>query len=144
MSVQSQPIADNLFTWPAESPELLGSRCRRCGEHAFPAQPDCRSCSASDSETVALGNRGTLWTWTVQSFLPKPPYAGPAEPEHFIPYGVGYVEMPCGLRVEARLKPNTPESLRIGMPMKMIIEPLYRDTDGNDVLIFAFDAETEA
>lgn len=144
MSAHALPIADTLFTWPAETPELLGSRCRRCGEHAFPAQADCRSCSASDSETVTLGNRGTLWTWTVQGFLPKPPYAGGETVETFTPYGVGYVEMPCGLRVESRLKPNTPEALRIGMPMKLVIEPLFRDADGNDVLVFAFDADAEA
>lgn len=144
MSAQALPIAENLFTWPAAAPELIGSRCRRCGEHAFPAQSGCRSCSASDSETVTLGNHGILWTWTVQNFLPKPPYAGDESPENFTPYGVGYVEMPCGLRVEARLKPNTPETLRIGMPMKLLIEPLYRDADGNDVLVFAFDADTEA
>ncbi|MFN2328368.1 MAG: Zn-ribbon domain-containing OB-fold protein [Chromatocurvus sp.] len=144
MPSKGLPIADALFTWPADSPQLLGSRCRRCGEYAFPAQPDCRSCSARDSETLPLGNRGILWTWTIQNFPPKPPYAGPATAESFTPYGVGYVEMPCGLRVEARLKPNTPESLRIGMPMKLIIEPLYCDADGNDVLVFAFDAEMEA
>lgn len=143
MPAQGLPIADNLFTWRAGLPELLGSRCRRCGEHAFPAQPDCRNCGASDSETVSLGNRGTLWTWTIQGFLPKPPYAGTETAENFTPYGVGYVEMPCGLRVESRLKPNTPESLRIGMPMKLVIESLYSDADGNDVLMFAFDAETE-
>lgn len=143
MPTHALPIADTLFTWPAETPELLGSRCRRCGEHTFPAQQGCRACSASDSETVSLGNRGTLWTWTIQGFLPKTPYAGQESAAEFVPYGVGYVEMPCGLRVEARLKPNTPETLRIGMPMTLVIEPLYRDADGNDVLVFAFDAERE-
>ena len=68
------PIHEGLFTWPAERPQLLGSRCPQCGEHAFPAQRDCRNCGCDSCETVPIGDRGMLWTWTVQSFMPKPPY----------------------------------------------------------------------
>ena len=58
-----------------------------------------------------LARRGTLWTWTVQRFRPKsPPYAG--RPEEFEPYGVGYVELPGEVRVEARLTESTPSELR--------------------------------
>ena len=63
-----------------------------------------------------LGNEGTLWTWTIQSFMPKTPYHTDETPETFTPYGVGYVELACGLKVESRLRENTPEQLTIGMP----------------------------
>jgi uncharacterized OB-fold protein len=63
-----------------------------------------------------------LWTWTVQCFAPKsPPYAGAAD--GFEPYGVGYVELPGEVRVEARLTEADPARLRIGMPMELVLVP---------------------
>lgn len=132
------PIQEGLFTWPAEQPQLLGSHCRRCGEAAFPAQNDCRNCGGSDTEIIPIGDRGTLWTWTIQSFMPKTPYNSGETPETFAPYGVGYVEMPSGIRVEARLRENRPDQLRIGMPMRLVIEPFRTDDEGNEVMTFAF------
>jgi len=67
-----------------------------------------------------LGRTGTLHTWTVQGFRPKPPYAGP---EEFEPYGVGYVELPGEVLVEARLTVADPDRLRIGMPVELVIVP---------------------
>lgn len=137
------PLHPGLFTWPAERPQLLGSRCRQCGEAAFPAQEGCRSCSASDSEVVTIGNRGTLWTWTIQSFLPKTPYNSGETEADFTPYGVGYVEMPGGVRVEARLQENSPDQLRIGMPMQLKIVPFRKDTEGNELMTFVFHRSDE-
>jgi len=89
---------------------------------------------------VELGNKGTLWTWTIQGYMPKSPYNSDETPETFTPFGVGYVEMPSGVKVEARLKENTPESLSIGMPMELVIEPLRTDKQGNQIMNFAFQA----
>ena len=46
-----------------------------------------------DGGVAALARRGTLWAWTTQSFPPPPPYAGPTGKD-FVPFGVGYVELP--------------------------------------------------
>ena len=60
-------------------------------------------------ETVELAPRGTLWTWTIQGFPPKaPPYVGETDPARFEPFGVGYVELPGQLKVEARLTESDP------------------------------------
>ena len=85
-----------------------------------------------------LGNQGTLWTWTVQSFMPKTPYHTDETPETFRPYGVGYVELACGLKVESRLKENTPEELKIGMRMKLEIVTVRKDEEGADLVTFQF------
>lgn len=134
------PLHEGLFTWPATKPQLLGSRCSQCAEAAFPAQPDCRSCGSRDTAVVELGDQGTLWTWTIQTFLPKQPYLSDETTETFRPYGVGYVEMPGGVRVEARLHPNRPEQLQIGMAMQLDIIPFYTDENGNQKMTFAFSA----
>jgi uncharacterized OB-fold protein len=140
---QQIPIHDGLFSWPDAKPELLGSRCQHCGEASFPAQGDCRSCGGRDTDIVKLGDSGTLWTWTIQSFMPKTPYHSNETAETFQPYGVGYVEMPGGVRVEARLKPNQAEQLSIGMAMQLEIEAFRTDEQGNDIMTFCFSAKEE-
>lgn len=90
-------------------------------------------------EKVALARRGTLWTWTIQGFPPKaPPYAGESDPARFEPFGVGYVELPGQLRVEARLTEHEPSLLRIGMEMELVLVPLGDDGDGRQVMTYAF------
>jgi uncharacterized OB-fold protein len=115
-------IADGLIAGTADAPELIGSRCLRCGVVAFPRQASCPSCMSLDVEEHLLARRGTLWTWTIQCFPPKsPPYA--VSEDDFEPYGVGYVELPGELRVETRLTESDPERLRIGMPMELTLIP---------------------
>ena len=90
-------------------------------------------------EPVSLGNRGTLWAWTIQGFPPKaPPYLGETDPSKFKPYGVGYVELPGEVKVEARLTESDPAMLKTGMEMELVLDPLTIDEDGNEVVTFAF------
>lgn len=141
---QQVPLHEGLFTWPAAKPQLLGSRCNQCGEATFPAQHDCRNCGSRDTTVVELGDQGILWTWTIQTFMPKEPYRSDETPETFRPYGVGYVEMPGGVRVEARLQANSPDQLKIGMPMQLDIIPFRTDENGDQKMTFSFSAAEEA
>ena len=84
-----------------------------------------------------LARRGTLWAWTTQSFPPPPPYAGPTGAD-FVPFGVGYVELPGEVKVESRLSECDPERLANGMEMELVIVPFRTDDDGNEVVTFAF------
>jgi uncharacterized protein len=134
MPVDFVAIADGLLAGSQESPELIGSECLQCGVVAFPRQRSCAACTSSDVQERRLARRGTLWTWTIQCFPPKsPPYAGAAE--DFEPYGVGYVELPGEVRVEARLSEADPARLRIGMPMELVLVPA---PGANGALTYAF------
>ena len=133
-----EPLHPGLFSWPDSAPELLGSRCSDCGEHAFPSQSSCRACGSERTEIVGLGNSGTLWTWTIQSFMPKAPYFTDETPESFRPYGVGYVELACGLKVESRLHENSADALQIGLPMSLEIVPVRQDDKGAQLMTFQF------
>jgi len=115
------PVADGLIAGTAAEPRLIGSECRACGTVTFPLQASCPKCTSQDVHERLLARQGTLWTWTIQCFAPKSPYAG--DPEAFEPYGVGYVELPGEVRVEALLTVNDPERLTIGMPMELVLVP---------------------
>jgi uncharacterized protein len=132
------PIAEGLFTWPAARPALLASRCRHCGIANFPAAQSCMACSGQDVTIEELPGRGTLWTWTIQQFMPKTPYRSNETAATFKPYGVGYVELAGGVRVEGRLTENDPQKLRIGMPMEVVFEPYRTEDNGDEVISFFF------
>jgi uncharacterized OB-fold protein len=132
------PVADGVFTWPADAPQLIGGRCTRCGIVTFPFQDSCPRCAATAMEEHLLARRGRLWAWTTQHFPPpSPPYAGPTG-DDFVPFGVGYVELDGEVRVEARLTETDPDRLTHGMEMELTIVPLRTDDDGNEVVTFAF------
>jgi uncharacterized OB-fold protein len=132
------PIADGVFTWPADEPQLIGSRCASCGIVTFPAQDSCARCASTEMNTELLPRHGRLWAWTTQDFPPpSPPYSGPSGGD-FTAYGVGYVELADVVKVETRLTESDPDSLRIGMEMELVVIPFRTDADGNDVVTFAF------
>ena len=54
-------------------------------------------------------------------------------------YGVGQVDLPEGVRVQAPLL-GTPDDWQIGSLMGLTTFPLGRDDDGNDLVTFRFAA----
>lgn len=127
-------MAENVIADSPEGPRLVGSRCRRCSTLTFPAQGSCPRCTSEEVERELLERRGTLWTWTVQVFPPKAPYRGGAD---FEPFGVGYVELPGQLRVQARLTEADPDRLEIGMEMELELIPVP-GREQEDVSTYAF------
>ncbi|BAL24582.1 Zn-ribbon domain-containing OB-fold protein [Azoarcus sp. KH32C] len=128
----------HLVQFRSDGPSLLGSRCRRCDELYFPAARSCTRCSGNDLEAWPLGSEGLLWSWTIQGYLPKAPYDSGETDADFTPYGVGYVEMPSGIKVESRLTVADPAALRIGMRMALTLEPYRVAPDGEPIFTYAF------
>jgi uncharacterized protein len=137
-STLTVPFAAEVFTWPADHPQLIAGRCEPCQAITFPRQGSCPRCGSLEVEAHLLPDRGTLWTFTTQEFLPKEPYAGGETQETFQPYGVGLVQLGDEVRVEGRLTEADPAKLQIGMEMKLVTVPFRTDPDGTEVLTFAF------
>ena len=136
------PVADGLFTWPSDEPQLIASRCIACGMVMFPAQDSCARCASTEIEEHLLPRQGRLWAWTTQDFQPpSPPYSGPTG-DAFVPFAIGYVELPGEVKIEARLTERDPGRLTQGMEMELVIVPFRTDEDGNDVVTFAFQPVT--
>jgi uncharacterized OB-fold protein len=139
----SEPIAEGLFTWPSEHPQLIGNRCTGCGAITFPVRAGCARCGSIQLEQYLLGRRGTLWSWTSQGFLPKAPFAGKfGFSAETVPWYVGLVELPGELRVESLLVGVTEDELEIGMPVSLVIVPFRLDISGHMVVTFAFTPES--
>ncbi len=132
------PFAPDVFTWPADEPQLIGGKCPACGAVTFPVQPSCARCGSTGVERELLPRRGILWSWTTQEFLPKEPYTGGETPETFRPYGVGLVQLGDVVRVEARLTESDPAKLNFGMGVELTLVPFRVEDDGTEVLTFAF------
>jgi uncharacterized OB-fold protein len=131
------PVAERVFTWPSDEPQLIGSRCTACGIVTFPQQDSCPRCASTEMAEHLLARRGRLWAWTTQDFPPpSPPYAG-AGGKSFVRFGVGYVDL-GDVKVETRLTEANVDALEIGMEMELVVVPFRTDDDGNEVVTFAF------
>lgn len=137
--VRQIPAVEGWFTWPSKEPHLIGSRCKSCGDYFFPKRDICRNpnCMGTDLEEVLLSRRGKLWTYAVNYFPPPPPYKAP---DPFVPYGTAVVELEKErMKVQGQVSADCDlEALKIGMEMELVVEPLYKDDEGNEVMVWKF------
>ena len=133
------PIKEGLLTTPlspAGHVRLIGSECGDCGEISLGRRDSCSNCGGVILKDIPLSRRGRLWTYTVIRNRPPGEYKGP---DPFVPFGLGLVEMPEGIRVLSPIQCN-PERISVGMELEMEVYPLYTDDDENEVMAFRFRA----
>jgi uncharacterized OB-fold protein len=99
-------------------PHLLGSACGQCATQTFPAQSGCPRCGSGDVTQVALPRFGSVWTWTVQRFSPKPPYISSSPYE---PFALAYVDL-GPVKVEGRLRGRPVDAWGIGDAVRIVID----------------------
>ncbi|TAJ74364.1 MAG: OB-fold domain-containing protein [Phenylobacterium sp.] len=128
-------VAEGLVSGLGDDARLLGGRRRADGKVVFPLP---LGAGAEAYDAIELPREGTLWSYTVQRFRPKPPYAGPGDDRSFTPYAVGYVALPDAIIVETRIETDAIDRLRIGMPMTFTLQTFRTDADGAEVLTYAF------
>jgi uncharacterized OB-fold protein len=131
----SIPVTNGLFAGDSK-PALIGSACPACGAHFFPRRAHCPNpvCGARALEEVRLGTRGTLYSYTMQAYRPPPLF----RMDSWAPYVLGLVELPEGVRVLAMLTGFGAERPRIGISLELVLETLFRDSEGRDVLTYKF------
>jgi uncharacterized OB-fold protein len=133
------PCLDGWFTMPPQEPQLIGNRCQSCGHYFFPKVTTCRNplCKKTKPlEKVLFSSKGKLVAYTVNHYPPPPPYHAP---DPFVPFGVVSVELPEGIRVGGQVPKDVDlNSLKVGMEMEMVIDILYEDDQGNEVMSWKF------
>ncbi|MFC1982935.1 Zn-ribbon domain-containing OB-fold protein [Chloroflexota bacterium] len=132
------PINDGFFTMPLDPLDqvrLRGSHCRVCDEVFLGRRLSCENCGSEDLDEKVLSKRGKLYTYTIIEHRPAGDYKGP---DPFIPFGLGLVELLEGFRIVAPLTENDPMQLKIGMELELVIDKLFDDEEGNEVIAFKF------
>jgi uncharacterized protein len=127
LSLSSPPIGEGLIS--LDPPALLGGACRDCGARCFPARSVCPSCQSRAVEETALSSIGIVYTFTIVA-APPPGYLGE------VPYGLGVVELPDGIRVTTMLTAADLGSLAIGDEVEF--ELIELGAEDERVVSFAF------
>ena len=131
-----RPVAEGLFVEDQNGPRLVGSRCTACGALYFPQALSCRNpdCRPKTVEPALLPDRGALHSYTVQRYRPPPLF----RMDDWAPYAIGAVDLGEGLRVMGMLSGVALDAIRIGMRLRLVTQPLYRDAEGGAVLTYGF------
>jgi uncharacterized OB-fold protein len=125
------PAAEGWFTMDEAAPQLIGARGAESGSYFWPtaiATSGNPTAPGEVREEARFSRRGRLWSWTTNHYAPPEPYVAP---DPFVPYTVCAVELEAermvvlgGLATGA-----DPETLEVGMPMELVLGPLYEDDE---------------
>jgi uncharacterized OB-fold protein len=110
---ETQPYWDAL----AES-RLLIRRCRTCDAWHFYPRPFCPKCWSADVDWVEAAGTGVVYTCSVVRVNDLPPF-----PEK-VPYVAAIVELDEGPRMMTNIVGCPPESVEIGMRVRVEFVPL--------------------
>lgn len=128
-----KPFREGLFNWPLKKGEevrLKGSKCNSCGRPFFPSRVICPFCyEKGGMEPVLLSRQGKLETFSV---VRQPGLRYP------VPYVVAYISLPEKLRVFAQIEGCSPEDLKIGEEMEMVLGEIRTDENGDQLVGYKF------
>jgi uncharacterized OB-fold protein len=113
------PIREGLFAERIEG-EIVGFKCGSCHHILPPLTIVCYYCYGKDLEKVALSRHGKLYSYTVV-YQPH---------KHFkVPYAVGFIDLPEGIRIFSPLKKREGKPFHVGMDMELIVETLWNENE---------------
>ena len=92
--VEPRFVAPGLVDIATDGPTLIAGRCKACGATSFPKAAVCTDCLSLDIATTHLGREGVLYSFSVVHQAPK---------GWTVPYTLGYVDLPEGIRVLAHI-----------------------------------------
>jgi uncharacterized protein len=132
----NKPMFEGLFTWQTDNPQLIATKCTSCNSYYFPKKQSCNNpkCKEKKVQDVQLSTVGKLWSYTVMRYPPAQPFRADKK----APFPLGLVELPEGVRILGLITDCKPEDLKIGMELKLAVEPLYHDEKGQGMLTWMF------
>jgi uncharacterized OB-fold protein len=81
---------------------------------------------------IRLNRKGKVYSHTTVMLAPPQWYKGP------VPFDLGYVELPEGVRIWTRLLGSEPGSFQIGQEVELDIDVMQEDDEGNEILGYSF------
>jgi len=135
--IKIKPVKEGLWVINGRGdgkPHLIGSRCNVCGEIFFPRKDIniCSYCQSTDLVDIQLSANGKVYSYTVVMQRPPDYYKGE------VPYAIGFVELPEGVRVETLFTGCNFDEIKVGMEVEMVIEKLWEDENGDEIITYKF------
>ena len=115
------------FFEAAQRHELVVQRCTQCGTHRFPPRAICSHCLSRDAEWARVSGDGEIFSFNIMHQVYDPAFASK------VPYAVVIVKLKEGAKMISNLLGIAPHDVRIGMPVRVVFEPL-----GDDVTLPKF------
>jgi len=135
MSTKKQiPAIGGLFTWPSKDPRLIATKCMSCGNVRFPSGNTCNNPFCEDRDNVAeveLSKKGKVFSYFIEYYQPPLPFP---QQKSFEPYGVGWVELPDGIRIIGMMTQCDIKDIKVGMEVELVVEKLCEDEQGNEAM----------
>lgn len=135
-SIKTQvPVEEGLFyqpSSPGEKPYLIGVKCSRCGNIAFPKIPVCSRCGVRGTmEEYHLGQKGKIESFTVV-WSPLPGFKAPSVQS--------LIKLDEGVTIWSLMTGCEPsdDALKIGMDVELVIEKVREDQEGREIMSYQY------
>ena len=125
---QNEIYRPDLFS-TTPRPHLIAGRCKACGKYTFPKYYACPFCFSDDLEDAPLSPTGILHSFTT---------VRRSMPGYTVPYLLGIVNFPEGVRVMAQVETDKPEELKLDMKMGVTVGFIRKGKDGKDIVSYKF------
>ena len=117
-----EPTRDSKPYWDGlNAGRLLLQQCATCLRIRHYPRPVCDACYSMEVAWVEASRRGRVHSWTVAHHPFHPGF------KEALPYIVAIVDLEEGVRMNAQMRGVTPDEMRIGLPVQVIVE---RTQDG--------------
>jgi uncharacterized OB-fold protein len=118
-----------VWTKEAEAIVLLGRRCVNCSKCIFPPRDLCDKCGTETAtDVIELSGVGSLYSFTEVHVAPR---------GFQVPYVIGYVDLPEGVRVLAQIESPLAE-LRVGDDVQAVLGVISVKEGGRPILSYKF------
>lgn len=111
------PLREGILKFPSkpgEPAQIIGSKCKKCGDISFPPKWMCGKCDSDEMEEHPLSPRGKVYTYTIVHQMGTPGIE--------VPYALVLVKVPDDkeLLIAGQLQDAKMEDVKIGMEVEVI------------------------
>ncbi len=129
MAGEQIPLVGYLVLEP--EPHLVANECERCGARFFDRRNACGSCGGRSFTPAQVATTGHLRSFSI---------VHRADREVAVPFVSAIVESADGTTVRANLVEVSPDpdSVNLGMPVRLVTYPVGTDSEGTECVAFGF------
>lgn len=109
------------FWEAAHRGEIRVQKCRACGQAEHPPRPICKHCWSDDLEWIRCSGAGEVYSYTICH------WATVAAFKTEVPYVVAIVDLPEGVRMNARIVDCAPDAVSVGMKVTATFQAISDD-----------------